>query len=142
MAKPTLPDKELAARRDIIAKLEDPDASLSYWQRLCAAAVLADAWLTKADRRQRLLGSLVYLIDRVKPGLSRLKEAERDKAFDMLAHAYGHASGPAFKQWLKREKAARKRRWADDPIFAEAVCASLKDAEPIEPKRRRGTKAR
>jgi len=32
------------------------------------------------------------------------------KEFDMLAHAYGHTSGPAFKQWLKRERAARKRR--------------------------------
>jgi hypothetical protein len=110
-AKPREPsDDELAARRSIVAKLEDPHALLTYWERLCAAQALADVWLPKADQRQRLLGPVEFVHDRAKLGLSGLKQAEREAALEMLAHAYGHTSVLAFKQWLKREKAERKRR--------------------------------
>jgi hypothetical protein len=104
-------ETELAARRAIIEKLEDPHTPLllTYVERVALAEAARKVWFPpdKATERQRKLNALEFVLERTRQ--VPMRPAERAFSYKLLAKAYGFKTVPGLHQFMKRERKERRR---------------------------------
>src|SRR5437899_1647073 len=103
---------------------------------------LMETWLPKHEvskiRRRRFWESIEMLVQtgmymHLSPLSPKPRKPTRESVVARIAEELGTTS-KALEQRLKEHKTARRLRWADNPVFADMVAASVDRAEPTRRK--------